>query len=265
MIIHDFTYNQLASNILTNGTFRADRTGVGTIAQFGCRMEFNLRQGFPLLTGKKLPFRAIAWELIWFLEGRTDVEWLTDRRVTIWDEWKKEDGTIGPGYGKQWRNFGGVDQLKDVVDRIKTTPHDRRLIVSAWNPPEIPDMALPPCHLLYQFFVDNGRLSLQMYQRSADMFLGVPFNIASYSLLTHIVAHICGLQVGRFIWVGGDCHFYLNHVDQIDEQLRRSYRVSPTLQIRCGKGRYTLEDWSPDDFDLIGYNPHPSIKAPVAV
>lgn len=264
MIFHDITYNQLSAKVLDNGTYREDRTGVCTIATFGERMSFNLREGFPLLMGKRLSFKSIALELIWFLEGRTDVGWLKSRKVSIWNEWEKEDGTIGPGYGAQWRDFGGVDQLAEVVEKIKCTPHDRRLVVSAWNPPQIHEMALPPCHLLYQFYVDNGRLSLQMYQRSCDMFLGVPYNIASYSLLVHIVAHICGLKVGKFIWVGGDCHFYSNHLTQIDTQLRRPYRVSPRLFVKCDAPT-DLNGWSPECFDLTGYNPHPSIKADVAV
>lgn len=265
VIFHDFQYNQLCSNILTEGTFREDRTGVGTISIFGGRMSFNLRAGFPLLTGKRLSFKNIAVELAWFLEGRTDVQWLKDRGVNIWNEWEKEDGTIGPGYGKQWRDFGGVDQFAEVVERIRTTPHDRRLIVTAWNPPQLHRMALPPCHAMFQFYVKGGQLSCQLYQRSADMFLGVPYNIASYALLVHIVANLTNLQVDKLIWVGGDCHIYTNHFDQIDEQLRRSYRISPTLEVAQCYTPNGLIGWTPECFTLMNYDPHPAIKGKVAV
>lgn len=271
---HDFPYIKLLQDILVNGVESGDRTGTGTKKLFGYQMRFDLSKGFPLLTTKRLHWRSIVWELIWFMEGRTSNNWLNKRGVTIWDEWAGEDNdSLGPVYGWQWRSWNGthgappygedgIDQLADVVDRIKTNPNDRRLIVSAWNPEQIDDMALPPCHLLYQFHVANGRLSCQMYQRSCDTFLGVPFNIASYSLLTHIIAYICDLEVGDFIWVGGDTHVYLNHLEQVHEQLHREPRPSPLIRLH---GPKTLDGWHLNDIELLDYNPHPSIKAPISV
>lgn len=270
-MIHDHEYNKLLMEIFLDGVDSTDRTGVGTCSIFGGKMEFDISESFPLLTGKRLSWKSIAWELFWFMEGRTNNNWLKERGVSIWDEWAEEDGELGPVYGHQWRSWRytssgvelDIDQLQDVINRLKTNPTDRRLIVSAWNPADIPDMALPPCHMMYQFYSRDGWLDCQMYQRSCDMFLGVPYNIASYSLLTYIVAHLTGLKPRKFIWIGGDCHIYNNHMDQVRTQLRRPYRDSPRL--RLVNPPAGLEGWTPDNCVLEGYNPHPSIKAPVAV
>ena len=268
---HDCKYLGLLNDILNNGEIREDRTGTGTKSIFGTRMEFtNLDQFFPLLTTKKLHWNSIVWELIWFLEGRTNATWLHDRNVTIWDEWQREDGELGPIYGKQWRSWTAadgsqVDQLQQVIETIKTNPTDRRMIVSAWNVGELHLMALPPCHLLYQFYVtSDGRLDCQMYQRSVDAFLGLPFNIASYALLIHIIAYITDLTPGKLVWIGGDTHLYKNHINQTREQLARTLKQSPRLEIRKEAPK-TLEGWYPACFRLIGYEPHPHIYAPISV
>jgi len=261
-------YLDLLEDILKNGTRQEDRTGVGTLSVFGRQLRCDLAEGFPLLTTKKVHFRSIAIELLWFLRGETNVRWLQDRGVTIWDEWADEKGDLGPVYGKQWRRWEGpdgteVDQLSDVLEQIRTNPASRRLIVSGWNPPDVPNMALPPCHTLYQFNVANGRLSCQLYQRSADMFLGVPFNIASYALLTCMVAQVAGLEPGEFIHTFGDAHIYTNHMDQVREQLSREPRALPRLSLN--PDRTDLFAFEYEDITVEGYDPHPAIKAPVAV
>ena len=261
-------YLDLMQRILDSGAEQDDRTGVGTLSLFGAQMRFDLQDGFPLLTTKKLHLRSIIVELLWFLNGDTNVRYLHDRKVSIWDEWADEHGDLGPVYGKQWRRWetpGGdeIDQIEGLVEQIRTNPASRRQIVSAWNPGELSQMALAPCHCLFQTHVANGRLSLQLYQRSADLFLGVPFNIASYALLTHMLARETGLEVGEFVWTGGDVHLYSNHLDQAREQLSREPRPLPTLKIEDrGQG---LFDYEPSDFSFDGYDPHPHIKAPVAV
>jgi len=295
-------YLDLLQKIMDEGADKADRTGVGTRSVFGVQARFDLADGFPLLTTKKMFLKGIIHELIWFVRGETNIKYLVDNGVGIWNEWPyqkylvannladkypkytpewadklkefvenikndeafaKEWGELGPVYGKQWRNFGGVDQLMDVISRIKTNPNDRRMIVSAWNPPEIPQMALPPCHLLFQFYVADGKLSLQMYQRSCDTFLGVPFNIASYSLLLMMVAQVTGLKAGTFVHVYGDLHIYNNHFDQVKEQLSREPRKLPTMKLNSEVKN--IEDFKYEDFTLEGYDPHPVIKAPIAV
>ncbi len=256
-------YLNLLSYIRNNGDYKEDRTGTGTLSVFGPQLEFNLAQGFPLLTTKKVFMKGIIHELLWFISGNTNIAYLKEHGVTIWDAWCDENGNLGPVYGHQWRNFGGVDQLAELIHSIKTNPDSRRLIVSAWNPVDIPHMALPPCHTLFQFYVCNGKLSCKLYQRSADMFLGVPFNIASYALLTHMVAKVCDLEVGRFIWTAGDAHIYTNHLDQVDEQLSKEPYRLPTLEI-LGDNK-DIEDFIYDDFVLHNYVSHASIKAPVAV
>ena len=262
-------YEDTLATVLEMGHERSDRTGVGTIGLFGLRMEFDLRQGFPLITTKKVHFKSVVAELLWFLSGSTNVRDLQALGCTIWDSWADtETGDLGPVYGHQWRSWPGrngetVDQITNVVEQIKRDPYGRRHVVSAWNPADIPDMALPPCHCLFQFYVQDGLLSCQLYQRSADLFLGVPFNIASYALLTHMVAAQCGLGVGEFIWVGGDCHIYLNHVDQVEEQLRREPRPFPTLHLN--QDVKSVFDYTMDDVVVVGYDPHPAIKAEVAV
>jgi thymidylate synthase len=235
---------------------------------FGCQMRFSLREGFPLVTTKKLHLRSIIHELLWFLRGESNVRYLHENHVTIWDEWADEHGELGPVYGVQWRSWptpdgGHIDQISSVLREIRANPESRRLIVSAWNVSDIPKMRLPPCHLLFQFYVAEGRLSCQLYQRSCDIFLGVPFNIASYSLLTHMVAQQCDLEVGDFVWTGGDCHIYANHFEQVREQLAREPRRYPRLLIR--RRPPTLFDYAFDDFEIVDYDPHPHIKAPVAV
>ena len=261
-------YLDLMQRILDEGAQQDDRTGVGTFSVFGAQMRFDLSKGFPLLTTKKLHLRSIIVELLWFLNGDTNVKYLQDNKVSIWDEWADENGDLGPVYGKQWRRFEGgngrtVDQIAELVELIRKDPASRRQVVSAWNPAEQPDMALAPCHCLFQTHVANGRLSLQLYQRSADLFLGVPFNIASYALLAHMLARETGLEVGDFVWTGGDVHLYSNHLDQAREQLTREPRALPVLKIEeRGQG---LFDYQPSDFIFEGYDPHPHIKAPVAI
>jgi len=307
----DLSYLELLEYIIKNGATKGDRTGTGTKSIFGYQMRFNLSDGFPLLTTKKVPIKAIIHELLWFLRGDTNLKYLADNKVHIWDEWPykayliknnfpvpdsnseewkmgikefvgkiKDDenfaiqyGELGPIYGYQWRNWPTpngkhIDQLKNVIEQIKKNPNSRRLIVSAWNVADIDEMAkagLPPCHCLFQFFVADGKLSCQLYQRSCDTFLGVPFNIASYALLTMIVAQICNLEVGEFVWTGGDTHLYSNHLEQVKEQLSRSNDIRPMPKIKINKDKKELEDFEIEDFELIDYNPHPSIKAPIAV
>ena len=261
-------YLDLLEDILENGETRADRTGVGTKGVFGRQMRFDLSAGFPLLTTKKLHLRSIIIELLWFLGGDTNIAWLKENKVSIWDEWADENGDLGPVYGKQWRSWAGangetVDQISWVLNEIQTNPNSRRLMVSAWNPADVNDMALPPCHCLFQFHVSNGRLNCQLYQRSADVFLGVPFNIASYALLTMMMARACNLQPGDFIHTLGDAHLYLNHLEQTRLQLMRDTRVLPKMELNPEKT--DLFGWAYEDFTLTGYDPHPHIKAAVAV
>lgn len=298
-------YLDLLEELLNQGAVKDDRTGVGTISKFGHQLRFDLSQGFPLLTTKKVFHRAIFIELLWFLQGSTNIKYLVDNNVKIWNEWpfqsylkqnKLEDefpkysdkwneklewfvqqikqsdefakqwGELGPVYGKQWRDFNGFDQIKWVIEEIKKNPNSRRLIVSAWNPPQIEEMAksgLPPCHTMFQFYVKDNKLSCQLYQRSADVFLGVPFNIASYSLLVHMVAHVCDLQVGDFVHTFGDVHIYKNHIDQVKEQLSNEIRELPKLKIT--RKVESIFDFKIEDFEILNYNPHPPIKAPVAV
>ena len=261
-------YHALLQDILQNGHERGDRTGVGTRGVFGRQLRFDLADGFPLLTTKRLHIRSIIIELLWFLRGETNIAWLKDNGVSIWDEWADEHGDLGPVYGKQWRSWAtpdgrSIDQIQWVLDEIRTNPNSRRLIVSAWNPADVNDMALPPCHCLFQFNVSNGRLNCQLYQRSADVFLGVPFNIASYALLTHMMARATGLQPGEFVHTFGDTHLYLNHLDQARLQLTREPRPLPTLWMNPDKT--DLFGWTYEDFRIDNYNPHPHIKAAVAV
>ena len=261
-------YLDLLQHVLENGTEKADRTGTGTRSVFGWQMRFDLADGFPLVTTKKLHLRSIVHELLWFLRGETNVAYLRENRVTIWDEWADADGELGPVYGHQWRSWAGADgsrhdQIRQVVEEIRRNPDSRRLLVSAWNVAELPRMALMPCHALFQFHVADGRLSCQLYQRSGDIFLGVPFNIASYALLTHMVAQVTGLAVGDFVHTLGDAHLYDNHVDQAREQLARAPRALPAL--RLNPEVRTLEDFGFDDIAFVGYDPLPAIKAPVAV
>ncbi|MEN0651526.1 MULTISPECIES: thymidylate synthase [Hyphobacterium] len=261
-------YLELLRDILENGERQDDRTGVGTLSVFGRQLRCNLSEGFPLLTTKKVHFKSIAIELLWFLRGETNVRWLQERGVTIWDEWADASGDLGPVYGKQWRRWQGpdgteIDQLSGILDQIRTNPSSRRLIVSGWNPADVPNMALPPCHTLYQFNVSKGRLSCQLYQRSADMFLGVPFNIASYALLTCMVAQVTGLEPGDFVHTFGDAHIYTNHMDQVREQLSRTPRALPRLHLN--PARTDLFAFEYEDFSLEGYDPDPAIRAPVAV
>ena len=255
-------------HVLEHGDEKTDRTGTGTLSVFGWQMRFPLRDGFPLLTTKKLHTRSIIHELLWFLQGNTNIHYLKENGVSIWDEWADETGELGPVYGKQWRRWEStdgrtVDQISALVDNLKNNPDSRRHLVTAWNPGEIGRMALPPCHVLFQFYVANGRLSCQLYQRSADIFLGVPFNIASYALLTLMLAQVCGYQPGDFIWTGGDCHLYLNHLDQAHEQLSRELRALPVMQINPAVD--DIFAFRFEDFSLTGYDPHPHIKASVAV
>lgn len=261
-------YEDFMRHVFEHGVTKTDRTGTGTRSVFGHQMRFNLREGFPLITTKKLHMRSIIHELLWFLRGESNVRYLHENKVTIWDEWARADGELGPVYGVQWRSWptpdgGHIDQISQVVEQIKKNPDSRRLIVSAWNVSDIPKMALPPCHLLFQFYVAEGRLSCQLYQRSCDIFLGVPFNIASYSLLTHMVAQQCDLGVGDFVWTGGDCHIYSNHFDQVREQLSREPRPYPKISIK--RKPASLFEYAFDDFEFVGYEPHPHIKAAVAV
>ena len=261
-------YLDLMSHVLEHGDRKTDRTGTGTLSVFGWQMRFRLQDGFPLLTTKKLHTRSIIHELLWFLQGDTNIRYLKENGVSIWDEWADENGDLGPVYGKQWRHWQtadgrGVDQITRLIEGIKRNPDSRRHLVTAWNPGEVENMALPPCHALFQFYVANGRLSCQLYQRSADIFLGVPFNIASYALLTHMVAQACELEPGDFIWTGGDCHLYLNHLEQAREQLSREPRPLP--QLRINPAVKDVFAFRFEDFALEGYDPHPPIKAPVAV
>jgi thymidylate synthase len=261
-------YLDLLRHILDRGVDKADRTGTGTRSVFGYQMRFDLAEGFPLLTTKKLHIKSIIYELLWFLRGETNVAYLREHGVTIWDEWADERGELGPVYGYQWRSWPAadgrhIDQISDVIRRIQETPDSRRLIVSAWNVAELDKMALPPCHLLFQFYVAQGRLSCQMYQRSADVFLGVPFNIASYALLTHMVAHVTGLAPGEFIHTLGDAHLYSNHLEQARIQIERQPKPLPRLTIHAA--RQSIFDFQYEDFRLEGYQPHPHIPAPIAV
>jgi thymidylate synthase len=261
-------YLDLCRTILEHGVQRADRTGTGTLSIFGYQMRFNLEEGFPLVTTKKLHLRSIIHELLWFLRGETNIRYLHEHKVTIWDEWADENGDLGPIYGKQWRSFAGangktVDQIQWVIDEIRRNPTSRRLVVSAWNPPELEEMALPPCHVLFQFYVADGKLSCQLYQRSADTFLGVPFNIASYALLTHMVAHVTGLGVGEFIHTLGDAHIYLNHLDQVREQLTREPYPLPKLVLNPEVK--SIFDFTYDDIQIVNYRSHPAIKGEVSV
>lgn len=277
-------YLDLLKLVLEHGSKKSDRTGTGTVSVFAHQMRFDLSKGFPIVTTKRVHFRSVAIELLWFLRGDTNVQYLQDNKVTIWDEWATSEqtarfgrpaGELGPVYGHQWRNFGatqaadgnynndGFDQLKWLVNEIKTNPNSRRLIVSGWNPREANEVALPPCHTLFQFFVQDGKLSCQLYQRSADIFLGVPFNIASYALLTHMIAQVCNLQVGDFVWTGGDCHLYSNHFEQAELQLSRD--PLPLPQLKLNPAVTDLFDFTFEDIELVGYEHHPAIKAPVAV
>ena len=261
-------YHELMRHVLENGHRKADRTGTGTLSVFGWQMRFDLAEGFPLLTTKKLHTRSIIHELLWFLRGDTNIRYLKDNGVSIWDEWADENGELGPVYGKQWRRWEAadgrtVDQVARLVDGLKNNPDSRRHLVSAWNPGEVDRMALPPCHALFQFYVADGRLSCQLYQRSADIFLGVPFNIASYALFTLMVAQVCGYRPGDFVWTGGDCHLYTNHLDQARLQLSRELRPLPTM--RLNPEVTDLFGFRFEDFTLEGYDPHPHIKAEVAV
>jgi thymidylate synthase len=260
-------YLALLEDILVSGAERGDRTGTGTLGVFGRQIRFDLDQGFPLLTTKRVHFKSVALELLWFLRGDTNVRWLQERGVSIWDEWANDAGELGPVYGKQWRSWAApdgrkIDQIANVVAQIRANPSSRRHVVSAWNPADVDDMALPPCHCLFQFFVAEGKLSCQLYQRSADVFLGVPFNIASYALLTLMVAQVTGLQPGEFVHTFGDAHLYLNHIGQAKEQLAREPRAFPTLTLAAKSDLFAF-DYA--DFKLAGYQPHPAIKAPIAV
>jgi len=261
-------YHQLLHHILENGTKKEDRTGTGTISCFGYQMRFNLEDGFPLVTTKKVHLQSIIHELLWFLQGDTNIKYLKENNVRIWDEWADENGNLGPVYGHQWRSWpkpdgGTIDQISELVRMIKTNPDSRRLIVSAWNVADVENMALPPCHTLFQFYVADGKLSCQLYQRSADTFLGVPFNIASYALLTMMVAQVCGLKLGEFVHTFGDVHIYSNHLEQVQLQLSRDFRPLPTMKINPSVTN--LFEFKFEDFTLENYNPHPSIKGAVAV
>ncbi|WP_298907584.1 thymidylate synthase [uncultured Psychrobacter sp.] len=277
-------YLDLLQHVLTHGTEKGDRTGTGTLSHFGAQLRFDLADGFPLLTTKKVHFKSIVYELFWFLSGSTHVDYLQENNVRIWNEWATAEqtarfnrpaGDLGPIYGHQWRNYGatkredgsyendGVDQISQVIEQIKNNPNSRRLIVSGWNPAEAEQVALPPCHTLFQFFVADNKLSCQLYQRSADLFLGVPFNIASYALLTHMVAQVCGLEVGEFVWTGGDCHIYQNHREQVELQLTRELYSLPTLTLNPDVTDIFAFNY--DDISVDGYESHPAIKAKVAV
>ncbi|MGV0341270.1 thymidylate synthase [Corynebacterium mastitidis] len=260
-------YEDLLRHILEHGRPKGDRTGTGTTSLFGAQLRYNLAESFPLLTTKKVYFRAVVGELLWFLRGDSNVRWLQERGIRIWNEWADEDGELGPVYGVQWRSWPTpdgrhIDQISRALETLKANPDSRRNIVSAWNVAELDTMALPPCHLLFQLYVAGGRLSCQLYQRSADMFLGVPFNIASYSLLTHMLAQQAGLKVGEFIWTGGDCHIYDNHREQVTQQLEREPRPYPQLRLRKAD---SLFDYDFSDVELVGYDPHPTIPAQVSV
>ena len=261
-------YLNMMRHVRDNGAHKEDRTGTGTLSVFGHQMRFDLSRGFPLVTTKKLHLRSIIHELLWFLGGDSNVRYLRDNGVSIWDEWADENGDLGPVYGVQWRSWpapdgSSIDQISDIVDRLQNDPDSRRILVYAWNVAELPNMVLPPCHCLFQFYVADGRLSCQLYQRSADIFLGVPFNIASYALLTHMLAQQTGLNVGEFIWTGGDCHLYSNHLQQADEQLERQPLSLPRLAIK--RRPASLFDYQFDDFEMLNYEFHPHIRAAVAV
>lgn len=261
-------YTDLLQDILDNGVQRGDRTGTGTISVFGRQMRFDLSKGFPVLTTKKLHLRSIIHELLWFLKGDTNIKYLKDNKVRIWDEWADENGDLGPVYGKQWRKWETadgrvIDQIVNVIDSIKNKPNSRRHIVTAWNPSDVDEMALPPCHCLFQFYVADGKLSCQLYQRSADVFLGVPFNIASYALLTMMMAQVCELEAGDFVHTFGDTHLYMNHLEQTKLQLTREHRSLPTMKINPAVK--DIFDFTYEDFKLENYNPHPHIKAAVSV
>lgn len=261
-------YLDMLQRVLDEGATKTDRTGTGTLSVFGHQMRFDLAQGFPLVTTKKLHLRSIIHELLWFLNGDTNIKYLQENGVSIWDDWADEEGELGPVYGKQWRAWPGkdgatVDQISNVLDSIRNNPDSRRHMVVAYNPTFVDEMALPPCHSLFQFYVAEGRLSCQLYQRSADTFLGVPFNIASYALLTHLMAQQCDLDVGDFVWSGGDVHIYLNHLDQVKEQLSR--KPFPLPQLKILRRPESIYDYRFEDFEIVGYQSHPHIKAPVAV
>lgn len=261
-------YHDLMKEVLAKGVQKSDRTGTGTISVFGHQMRFNLVDGFPMVTTKKLHLKSIIYELLWFLKGSTNNNWLKERGVSIWNEWAAPDGELGPIYGYQWRSWPApngqhIDQITEVIETIKKNPDSRRIIVSAWNVADIPRMALAPCHAFFQFYVADGKLSCQLYQRSADIFLGVPFNIASYALLTHMVAQQCNLEVGDFIWTGGDCHLYSNHLEQVDLQLSRDFFPLPKLNIL--RRPDSIFDYEFEDFEIAGYECHSHIKAPVAI
>jgi thymidylate synthase len=261
-------YEDFMRHVYERGVAKTDRTGTGTRSTFGYQMRFDLSEGFPLVTTKKLHTKSIFIELLWFLRGDSNVRWLQERGVTIWDEWADEHGDLGPVYGKQWRSWptpdgGHIDQIAQLLDQIRRNPDSRRLIVSAWNVADIPSMALPPCHAFMQFYVAEGKLSCQLYQRSADIFLGVPFNIASYALLTHLVAQQCDLDVGDFVWTGGDCHLYSNHFEQVELQLSREPYPYPRLRIK--RKPASIFEYEYEDFEILDYQCHPHIKAPVAV
>ncbi|WP_084455394.1 thymidylate synthase [Comamonas composti] len=261
-------YEDLMRHVYTHGAVKGDRTGTGTLSVFGHQMRFDLSEGFPLVTTKKVHLKSIILELLWFLRGDSNVRWLQERGCSIWDEWAREDGDLGPVYGVQWRSWptpdgGHIDQIAEVVQQLKSNPDSRRIIVSAWNVAELSQMALMPCHAFFQFYVADGKLSCQLYQRSADIFLGVPFNIASYALLTHMLAQQCDLEVGDFIWTGGDCHIYSNHYQQVETQLARQPFAYPTLHIK--RRPASIFDYEYEDFEVLGYEHHPAIKAPVAV
>ena len=263
----NYQYETLLDKIMVNGVERGDRTGTGTRSLFGQQLRFNLEEGFPLVTTKKIHFKSVAYELLWFLSGSSNIGWLNSNGVSIWDEWADEDGELGPVYGVQWRswpdyNGGHIDQIYNSVEMLRNDPYSRRNIISAWNVAQIDDAALPPCHILFQFYVADNKLSCHLYQRSCDMFLGVPFNIASYSLLTHMVAQQADLGVGEFVWTGGDCHIYSNHFEQVDEQLRRVPYPFPELTLSRAP---SIDEYSYDDIHLLNYKSHPGIKAPVAV
>lgn len=281
---NEAAYLDLIRYVRDHGTEKGDRTGTGTRSHFGAQLRFDLQEGFPLLTTKKVHMKSITYELFWFLKGDTHVKYLQDHNVRIWNEWStaeqtarfgRPEGELGPIYGHQWRNYGaskaedgsynqdGIDQISEVIEQIKTNPNSRRLIVSGWNPAEATQVALPPCHTLFQFFVADGKLSCQLYQRSADLFLGVPFNIASYALLTHMIAQVCDLEVGEFIWTGGDCHLYQNHIEQVNEQLSREAYELPSLWLN--PEIKDIFDFTFDDIRVENYKSHPAIKAPVAV
>jgi thymidylate synthase len=261
-------YEDLLHDVMAHGTQKSDRTGTGTRSVFGRQMRFDLRDSFPLITTKRVHFKSVALELLWFLRGDSNVRWLQERGVSIWNEWADDDGELGPVYGVQWRSWptpdgGSIDQIAKVIESIRTNPDSRRHIVTAWNPAEVDNMALPPCHAMFQFYVADGKLSCQLYQRSADLFLGVPFNIASYALLTLMVAQQTGLEPGEFVWTGGDVHIYDNHVDQVREQLSRE--PYPYPQLRLARKPESIFDYVLEDFEVLDYRHHPGIKAPIAV